>query len=71
MRSMYSNTNKSTKKSAAWVPTPISLRADQREWLDQEKARQRHNNRSRIVQDALDLYRETLEARQRLAGRAA
>lgn len=51
----------------AWVPTPVSLRKDQRDWLDEEKVRQRHGNRSRIVQDALDLYRETMEARQRLA----
>lgn len=49
-----------------WVPTPVSLRKDQRDWLDAEKVRQRHGNRSRIVQDALDLYRETMEARQRL-----
>ena len=64
--SMDSEINNSPSDQA-WVPTPISLRADQREWLDEEKVRQRHGNRSRIVQDALDLYRETLEARQRLA----
>lgn len=55
----------------AWVPTPVSLRKDQRDWLDAEKVRQRHGNRSRIVQDALDLYRETQEAqKQQLQGAA-
>lgn len=59
--------NDTTAAEQSWIPTPISLRADQREWLDAEKLRQRHGNRSRIVQDALDLYRETLEVRQRTA----
>ena len=63
--SMDSNTDNLQGKQT-WIPTPISLRADQREWLDEEKVRQRHGNRSLIVQEALDLYRETLEARQRL-----
>jgi len=63
---MDTNSNQSESKSN-WPVTPVSLRPDQREWLDEEKVRQLHGNRSRIVQDALDLYRETLEARQRLA----
>lgn len=53
------NDNGSSEQS--WIPTPISLRADQREWLDEEKVRQRHGNRSRIVQEAIDRYREQIE----------
>lgn len=47
-----------------YVPTPISLRTDQREWLDGEamremrEARLARQNRSRIVQEALDLLRD-------------
>lgn len=63
------DSNTSTDEQA-WIPTPVSLRKDQRDWLDEEKVRQRHGNRSRIVQDALDLYRETMETRQRLQGAA-
>ena len=45
----------SAEPKSTWPVTPVSLRPDQREWLDQEKVRQLHGNRSRVVQDAIDL----------------
>jgi hypothetical protein len=41
-----------------FVATPVSLRTDQREWLDAEALRQLHRNRSRLVQEAIDQYRQ-------------
>jgi hypothetical protein len=41
-----------------FVATPVSLRTDQREWLDAEALRQLHRNRSRLVQEAVDIYRQ-------------
>ncbi len=38
------------------VPVAVSLRQDQRQWIEAEAIRQRHGNRSRIVQDAIDFY---------------
>lgn len=49
----------------AFIATNVSLRPDQRQWLDDEAARQLHGNRSRIIQDALDLYRNIMESRSR------
>ena len=37
-----------------------SVRPDQWEWIEEERIRQRHGNRSRLVQDALDVYRDAL-----------
>lgn len=51
------DTNIDNLPEIEYVPTPVSLRADQREWLDDEARRQMHRNRSRLVQEAIDLYR--------------
>lgn len=69
--SMDSNNN--TPSQAEKEPYPIltsSIRPDQWLWIEEERVRQRHGNRSRLVQDALDLYIETMETRNRL-GRTA
>lgn len=58
--SMDTDSNNDGQK-AIWPVTPVSLRPDQREWLDREKVRQKHGNRSRIVQEAIDRYREQIE----------
>jgi metal-responsive CopG/Arc/MetJ family transcriptional regulator len=62
---MEATTDTQNRRPAA-VAIAISFRQDQRDWLDAEAERQMHGNRSRIVQDALDLYRETMETRQRI-----
>jgi hypothetical protein len=36
----------------------ISFRADQLAFIESEAAAQLHGNRSRVVQDAIDLYRQ-------------
>ena len=62
--SMSMSTNIINSPTIEYVPTPISLRTDQREWLDGEamremqEARLARQNRSRIVQEALDLLRD-------------
>ncbi|MBA2707652.1 MAG: hypothetical protein H0U59_07605 [Gemmatimonadaceae bacterium] len=52
---------------SAFIPTPISLRADQREWLEQEARKKLPRNRSAIVQAALDHYRKHLEVERAMA----
>ena len=53
-------------KPGTYSKESISIRRDQREWLEQEAERQLHGNRSRIVQDAIDLYRRHLEVERQL-----
>lgn len=56
--------NIDTTVTTEYIPTPLSLRADQKEWLDAEAMREMQTerfprpNRSRIVQEALDLLRD-------------
>jgi hypothetical protein len=47
-----------------FIATPVSMRADQRKWIDAEALRQLHGNRSRIVQEAIDLYRKHIEEKK-------
>lgn len=51
------NTHIDDLQTIEYVPTPVSLRSDQREWLDAEALRQMHRNRSRVIQEAIDFYR--------------
>ena len=46
------------KKRQMYPLVTASVRPDQWEWIEEERVRQRHGNRSRLVQDALDVYRE-------------
>ena len=56
--------NIDTAVTIEYIPTPLSLRSDQKEWLDAEALREMEAerfprpNRSRIVQEALDLLRD-------------
>lgn len=56
--------NIDTTTTTEFIPTPLSIRSDQKEWLDAEAMREMHAdrlpraNRSRIVQEALDLLRD-------------
>ena len=63
--SMSTHIDEST--TIEFVPTPISLRSDQREWLDSEAIKEMRakrlarQNRSSIVQEAIDLLRAVRE----------
>lgn len=46
------------EKRQVYPLVTASVRPDQWEWIEEERVRQRHGNRSRLVQDALDVYRE-------------
>lgn len=65
IRSMSTHIDDS--KTQVFIATPISLRSDQREWLDAEAQKELRAkrlsrlNRSAIVQEAIDLLRVVRE----------